>query len=187
MLKHFPLVALLLLLTACMTGAQVIKLQPEFSSSTANLANDVMPFAIQVFEGRDTNVLGVRSAEDEKATISTDEDSAEEVQTRLISAFEENGYPVDESAENRLLVSIEDMGYSVEADELIKKVNVNVEIKASVVSGEHSFTKQYKASHGKEVLKNPSDDLNQELVNKVFGVVIQRVLEDEELLSNLAN
>lgn len=187
MLKYLPLIALFISLTGCMTSPQVIKLQPEFSKSTAYLAKDVSPFSVHVVENRTSNVLGTRSPGDEKATISTDTNSAEDIQQMLISAFIENGYPVSDYAENQLLVSIEDIGYSLESDGIIKEVKVNVEINASVVTGTDTFSKKYKVNHGKEVLKKPDDEFNVELVNKVFTVVIQRVLDDIELLDYLVD
>lgn len=187
MLKYLPLITLFISLTGCMTSPQVIKLQPEFTKSTAYLANDVSPFSIHVVENRASNVLGVRSAGDTSATISTAENSANDIQQMLITAFRENGYPVTDDAENQLLVSIEDMGYVLEADGLIKEVKVNVEINASVVTSTETFSKKYKVNHGKEVLKIPDDEFNIEFVNKVFTVVIQRVLDDFELLDYLVN
>ncbi len=187
-MNKIVLISIALLLAACALSPQEIKIDPTLSDLDNNSALVTSPFNVRVIDQRDSNVLGKRGGVyKETATISTDEGMVERLQQTLIDRFGAAGYVIDDLAENQLYVMIDTLSYEAVGEARVSEVIVAAEITATAATGAGNFSKKYKASHKQQVLKAPGDEKNIELVNSVFGAVVQRVLKDEELLQYLDN
>lgn len=182
------LIALVLLVSACALSPQVIKVDPTLSEAVSRSGAGTSPFNVKVIDQRETNVLGKRGGVyKETATVMSDDKMVTRLQQTLTERFTAAGYVIDDLAANQLYVMIDSLGYETVGENRVSEVTVQAQITATAATGAGNFSKKYKASHKQEVLKAPGDDKNAELVNNVFGAVVQRVLDDEELLQYLNN
>ena len=186
--KILPLIFLLLSATACVLNPQTVRVDPELKPAQASPGETGTTFQLIVQDLRDSNVLGERATdENETAPIKSEEDLSERIASKLAAAFTEAGFEIDETANKQLVVNIIELAYQGYGETRVSEVEVSSEIHATAVTENGNFSKQYKAKHRKEVLKAPGSATNEELINDVFAAVVQRVLDDTELLTYLKN
>jgi len=182
------LIGIALFVSACALSPQEIKVNPTLSDTVAVATPDSSPFNVKVIDQRETNVLGKRGGVyKETATVMSDEEMVSRLQQTLTERFTAAGYTIDDLTGNQLYVMIDNLNYEAIGENRVSEVTVAAQITATAATGAGNFSKKYKASHKQQVIKAPDDDKNAELVNNVFGAVIQRVLSDEELLQYLNN
>lgn len=186
--KVLPLFLLVLTATACMLNPQMVKIEPQLSEAQASPGIDGTTFQLIVQDLRESNILGERTTEDDKTTpVTSKEDLSETILAQLGSAFGDAGFDIDDTASKQLVVNIIALNYQGYGETRVSEIEVAAEIHATAVSENGNFSKQYKATHKQQVLKAPDNATNEALINKVFGAVVQRVLDDKELLTYLQN
>ncbi len=188
-MKQLTLISLLMLtLNACMLNPQVIRVDPTLTEAKARPGSSGTSFRLLVQDQRDSYILGQRGSDAaQSGTVKSEKDISAGVQQKLSDAFTNVGFTIDDNASNQLVVNVVRLNYLAYGSGRVNKVEVSAEINASAVTADGNFSKQYKARHSQQVLKAPGKEKNEEIVNKVLGAVVQRVLDDEELLQYLNN
>ena len=172
-----------LFLTACGLSPQVIHIDPELTDAKGIPAPSGTTFDLSVTDTRPSPVLGPRGGVyKETAVLKTDGDITGKIKQKLVDSFKQAGFTIDSSSNTRMNVNVVKLHYRGYGENRISEVEVGAEILATVTRPGGKFSKTYKASRKKEVLKAPGDEKNEEMINEIFGAVVQRVLDDEELL-----
>ncbi len=175
-------------LSACMLNPQIIRVDPTLTEAKASPGDTGTSFKLVVQDLRDSYILGQRGSDEaQSGAVKSAKDISPEIKQRLNDEFNNAGFMIDDSSDNQLVVNIVRLNYLAYGSGRINKVEVSAEINASAVTADGNFSKQYKARHAQQVLKAPDKEKNEVLVNKVLGAVVQRVLDDEELLQYLNN
>lgn len=178
----FSIIIVSMFFSACGLSPQIVKINPVLNEAKVTSANTT--FNILVTDKRNSQVLGLRGGVyKDTSTVKTEGDITANIQFNLAEAFEKAGYTVSPSATTKLEVSIIRLEYQGHGENRVSEVDVSAEILATVTNSVTKFTKSYKASRKKEVLKAPDENKNEVMINEILGSVIQRVLDDEELLS----
>ena len=186
MKKIIVVVFISLFLAACSLSPQVVKIDPILSDAKGSAGPGGAAFDLAVTDSRESPVLGQRGGVyKDTAVVKTEGDITARIKQKLSAAFNKAGFTIDPSASNRLNVSIVKLHYQGFGENRISEVEVGAEILATATRPGGKFSKSYKASRKKEVLKAPDDNKNEEMINEIFGAVIQRVLDDAELLDYL--
>ena len=171
------------LLTACGLSPQVVHINPELTDAKGIPAPSGTSFNLTVTDSRQSPVLGPRGGVyKETAVLKTEGDITGKVKQKLSDSFKQAGFNIDPSSNITLNVDIVRLLYRGYGENRISEVEVGAEILATATRPGGKFSKSYKASRKKEVLKAPDDEKNDEMINEIFGAVVQRVLDDEELL-----
>jgi uncharacterized lipoprotein len=171
-------------LSACGLSPQVVTINPDLNNTDAVPAEIYSTFNLTITDARKSDTLGKRGGVyKETSIVKTEGDITKKIHEKLVDAFQGAGYKIDPSATNQLNVSIVKLSYQGHGENRVGEVEVGAEILATATNSETKFTKSYKASRKKEVLKAPDEQKNESMINDIFSAVIQRVLEDEELLS----
>lgn len=182
------LCSLLFCLAACAMSPQNINIDPVLEPAAVKASTDYNAFNLLVRDERDTNILGSRGGPYAKsAVLKTREDISDKLYAVLSDAFTSAGFQLDAEATNQLIVSVTGLAYESEGENRVSAVRIRVVVKATVATINNVYTKQYKASHRTEVFMAPDAGTNNKMVNDVLGAVVQRVLDDEELLVYLQN
>ncbi len=178
----FSIIIISSLFYACALSPHIVKINLELNEAKVASANTALN--ILVVDKRNSPILGLRGGVyKDTSTIKTEEDITANIHLNLANAFAEAGYIVSPSATTKLEVSIISLKYQGHGENRVSEVDLSAEILATVTNSETKFTKSYKANRKKEVLKAPDEKTNEVLINNILGIVIQRVLDDEELLS----
>ncbi len=184
MKKIFSILLVSFYLSACGLSPQIVTIDPELSDAKAAPAKSGAAFSLLVSDARKSTTLGRRGgAYKDTSVIKTEGDITSRIHQKLSDAFNNAGYKIDSSATNQLNVSIVKLTYQGHGENRISEVEVSAEILATATNSKTKFTKSYKANRKKEVLKAPDEKKNEDMINEIFAAVIQRVLDDEELLS----
>lgn len=177
-----------LFLTACGLSPQVVMIDPVLSDAKGTPGPGGTAFDLAVTDSRESPVLGQRGGVYEDTSIlKTEGDITGRIKQKLTDAFSKAGFTIDPSASNRLNVSIVQLKYRGYGKNRISEVEVGAEILVTATRPGGKFSKSYKASHKKEVLKAPDEQKNEAMINEIFGAVVQRVLDDDELLDYIKN
>jgi uncharacterized lipoprotein len=173
-----------LFFSACALSPQVISINPELTVTENTTTNSSASLNLLVTDKRQSSTLGHRGGVyKDTAVIKTEGDITTKIHQNLSNAFNKAGYKVEQSSTTLLEVSIIELTYQGHGENRVGEIDVSAKILATVNNSETKVTKSYKASRKKEVLKAPSDEKNEEMINEILGDVIQRVLDDEELLA----
>lgn len=173
---------------ACGLSPQIVKIDPTFSDAKGTPPSSDITFKLIVTDRRDSPNLGTRGGVyKDTSIIKTKGDITKKIHEKLVSSFKRINYKVESSAATELTIEINKLTYQGFGENRISEVEVSAEILATVSSSEETYSKTYKANRTKEVLKSPSEEKNQEMVNGILSTVIQRVLDDDDLLDYIKN
>ncbi len=188
MRTRFIVFLLVFCLQGCPLSPQLVTIKPTLNDSTLEEISSYNVFKLIVRDERETNILGQRGGPyKETALLKTKEDVSENISNSLKTTFENSGFSINDETTNQLVVSLMHLSYESEGETRVSAVQISAEVKANVATLDGAFTKQYKARHRKEVLLAPNEETNEKLINDVLGAVVQRVLNDKELLVYLKN
>lgn len=183
MKKTFSGFFIFLSLTACALSPQTVRIDPELKLPEETSVTTNTRFALTVTDSRKSPVLGQRGGVyKESAIIKTEGNISERVRSNLILLFEKAGYNIDESAVTRMNVAIVELSYQGYGEYRISEVEVAAKVSVTITSPAGNISKNFNASHKKEVLNAPSEEKNAELINDILSSVIQPVLNDITLL-----
>ncbi len=183
MKKTISVFFVFLSLTACALSPQTVSIDPEFRLPQALAVTTNTRFALTVTDKRKSPVLGQRGGVyKESAIIKTAGDITEKIRLNLTQLFEKTGFNIDKSAVTRMNIAIVELTYQGYGEHRINEVEVAAKISVTITSAAGNISKNFNASHKKEVLNAPSEEKNAELINDILSTVIQPVLSDKTLL-----
>jgi uncharacterized lipoprotein len=173
------------LLSACALSPQVVVIDPVVSPGATASARGNSILDIKVRDTRRSNVIGQRGGVYEATShISTDGNMVITLQNRIAQAFEKLGYNINPGSGNTtaaLTVDIVDISYITAVDKLVRTVEVKSSIQAICRKNGQEYTSSYRVTNKKEVLKVPTEEENEKLVNDAVAVVLERLLSDKDL------
>ena len=182
-LSLFLIIALYL--TACALSPQTVIINPDLQVAKNAAATKAITLSLDITDIRSSNIIGQRGGVYESTShITTGENTTSNLQKTLARAFTDVGYIVTgkgESADAKLIIEISDIKYFAHSEKVIQSIETKVVIRAICWKNNQEYTGTYSATRKKDVLTTPTVAENERLVNEALGVVLQRVLEDEEL------
>lgn len=184
---HPAAILFLLLLNACALSPQTVVIDPELSVVTQGTGEKDIRLSLEVVDPRTTDVIGQRGGVYKTTSdIRTDPGMTTTLRKKLATAFGNLGYQVvtpDEAARARLLVEIAELTYVAHQEELIDTIETRVVIRTTCWKGSGQYGSTYRVTHKKEVIKAPSEEKNEELVNNVIARALDKMLSDGELIA----
>jgi uncharacterized lipoprotein len=183
MKKNISSLLICLFLTACGLSPQIVKIDPTLSDAKGTPPSSDVTFSLVVTDRRDSPIMGTRGGVyKDTSTIKTKGDITKKIHEKLVSSFNKANYKISPSAATQLNIAINKLTYQGFGENRISEVEVSTEILVTVTRAGGTYTKTYKANRKKEVLKSPSEEKNEEMINDILSTAIQRVLDDDELL-----
>jgi uncharacterized lipoprotein len=182
-------VSLLLILGGCALTPQKVLINPdvEVLSSSVGQGKTV---ALMVTDAREDKVLGYRTTRlDKDSIILTDSNVADVVQEKIYEGLQKYGFKVNivsGDAPLLLKVEIQALQYSTPTGSWTDYIRTLARLKADVKNGTTTYENLYEVVNKNTLLIPPSQDKNQELINKALADVIQNLLNDKKLIDILA-
>lgn len=177
------------LLAGCGVPAQTVSLAPEAKVAMTNVGHG-KTVALRVVDTRTDKVLGYRDMDRSKTAPLTVEGDLNAVVGQATSkALNELGFaPVayKEGAPRSLTVTIRELGYRAESQNVTKKVAVKCVLAVKAINGQASYEGAFPVSQEKEVVMTPNEDDNARLVNAVLSESLTMLMADPELTRFLA-
>ena len=179
------------ILAACALSPQTVEIDPDIVINKADSAKKAVTIEIEVVDTRRHKVIGNRGGVyKDSSYITTSGDITKPVLVKLTRAFSGLGYTTvtgGGSADARLKVEIAEISYIASGENLVTSVETMAEIRFSCQKGTRTITGSYQGSRKKDVIKAPSDDENEQMINNAVATVFQKLLDDKELLAFIEN
>ncbi len=183
MKKTISVFFIFLSLAACALSPQTVSIDPGFKLPEGSPKTTNIRFALNVSDKRKSPILGQRGGVyKESALIKTEGNITEKIQLNLTRLFEKTGYNIDASANTRMNIAIVELTYQGYGETRISAVEVSAKIAVTITSPSGNITKNFNASHKKEVLNAPGEEKNEELINDILSTVIEPVFDDKTLM-----
>ena len=187
--KFLFLVFLLSLIGGCALTPQKVLVNPDVRviESEAGKGKTV---ALKVTDTRADKILGYRTTRlDKDSVVLTDSDIAKVVQQKLYEGLKKYGFNVDvlsEDAPRSLKVEVQTLQYSAPTGSWTGGIRILARLKVFVKNGDTTYENLYEIENKERVIIKPSQDKNEELINKTLSDVLQRMLHDQRLIALLA-
>lgn len=185
-LCYTGILVLSVLLTACALSPQTVNIRPDIDLSQANAIGQDTKVALQVIDNRSSRVIGSRGGVyADTANISTASDITTPIRGELVAALRKLGYEVvsaDQAHKADLRVLVDAIEYRTTGGRVLTDIETAATVRAVARVGNREFTGRYRGTQTKEVLRTPSQQDNDELVNAAISRVLERMLTDRELL-----
>ncbi|OGT32333.1 MAG: hypothetical protein A2W28_05620 [Gammaproteobacteria bacterium RBG_16_51_14] len=176
-----------LILAGCALSPQTVMIDPDFVMDQKFAGKKTASLGIEVIDSRQGEVVGNRGGVYKSSShISTKGDITGPIQQRLSRAYGDIGYQVitgGDKADARLQVEIADLKYTAFGENIVRSIETSAEIRFICQKGSKTFTGSYQGSRKQDVIKAPTDDENERLINGALVTVFQKMLEDRELLA----
>ncbi|MFT5425535.1 MAG: putative lipoprotein YajG [Gammaproteobacteria bacterium] len=183
------LLAVNVLLAACTLSPQTINITPSLDVSDLEKTN-TQRLWIDVTDIRKDNTIGYRGGVYETDSISTDTKTTDSIYREITAAFNALGFVVvsnDSANTNKLIIEIDQLSYKVTEKKILWRIELFASIKVTVDTATKKSTLTLQDRRTKDYPKFPSMEQNEEIINKLVSSMLQRLLEDNEMIALLKN
>lgn len=178
------LLAPLLVLAGCALSPQTVSISPDIQVAPGS--NEQLQKTIQIIvnDARANKVIGTRGGVyKETSEITADASITQAVLNSLTGAFRVLGYSVsNNSADVTLTVDITDLKYSATGQTTITAVETSAAVKGTCRNATQVVTNEYRITDKAEVLKAPTTNGNQRMINSTLSSTLQRLFNDRTML-----
>jgi uncharacterized lipoprotein len=185
-LRRSSVLVLFALLAACALSPQTVNIRPDLDMSQANAIGQGTRITLQVIDNRSSLVIGSRGGVyADTSTISTRSDISTPIRGELVPGLRALGYEVvdaGQAAKADLRVLVDAIEYKAVGGRVLTDIETAATVRAVAKVGNREFTGRYRGTQTKEVLRKPTPEDNDELINAAVSRVLERMLTDRELL-----
>ena len=187
-LHTFVLLAITLFaLGACAFTPQRATLQPTLSIPQANIGQG-KAVSVQVVDERPSQSLGRRGSV-RGAEITTDQNIAELIVDSVRHGMTQVGFtpvPYDAAQARALRIEVRQLEYSTSTGFWTGGVHTNAALKATATNQGVTYENFYRAGSEQRVVAVPGASANEQLLNQALSSVLDKLFQDQALLSFLA-
>ena len=181
------LLGCVVVLSGCAKSPQQIAIQPNITAVDV-LAGQGERIQVQANDNRPSQELGSRGGTYAKTSvISTKGDVEKALADQIAAKLLASGYQVvTENSDILWQVKLEKLTYQFKKIGNVKKeVALETEFSAEIKQGNRTFRNRYRANRQWEVVNQPSDARNEEMVNLVISDGLGAMLKDPAIVEFL--
>lgn len=187
-MKYIYSYLFILFFAGCALSPQVVVVNPSISVEPNVTVAKPVVISVEAVDVRSSPIIGQRGGVyAETSNISTDKNMTATLEKNIGRAFSELGYKVvqkGEPADAAFTLKVTAVHYATRTEKkVLKNIETRVEMQAVCRKQDREFTGSYNATRKKDLIKVPSEQENEQLVNEVFAVVLNSMLQDKDLLS----
>jgi uncharacterized lipoprotein YajG len=179
---------LLLTLTGCVFAPQSVRIMPKISVADSSAGNGVT-VAVNVVDERPDKSIGKRGASGMGADIMPADKVEVAVQQAIVDGLKKKGFVVVDpngTSPAKLVVEVRFLQYSLSTGFWSGGVNVKVALKALASANGKSYDRLYRRDREERVQIAPTAETNEKWINDALSQTIQEMLDDNALISTLA-
>lgn len=173
------------LFTLCTNMPQSVRLDPVLHVPTDSMGKGVSVY-VATKDNRGDAKLGYRGAD--TIPITTRQDMVILMQEKIGEGLKARAFTIvqDTTQASGLTVSIERIQYAVDGRFLHSKIRCESTVRATATRGNTEFSRLYKFEDKSAYLFLPSEKANQKRINNLVSETLDRILNDDKLISFLA-
>jgi uncharacterized lipoprotein YajG len=176
-------------MTSCAFIDQNVKITPSVEVAKSNIGNG-RTVGIKVVDEREDSLIGKRgSAYGDAAAIKTDQDMVELFSVEISRGFENKGFepvPYLEEIPVYVKVEIRSVEYDTSMGLWTAGNMANSAIKVIAYNESKNYEKMYRSQVEIRTAFVASQETNAKIINQAVSDVIEKMFQDEDLLSFLA-
>jgi uncharacterized lipoprotein len=175
------------MLSACALSPQVININPEITIDEDKEQQYSKAITINVTDSRASNALGSRGGiYRDTAILSTASDMTSRLKTTLETSFSSMGYTVfNSNGANTLHIDITELSYNSGRQTTVTKVITSATVNVSCQNQAQTVNNTYRITDTKDFITTPTARQNQEAINSTLSTTLNRMFDDDNLLSCL--
>lgn len=174
---------LVLFLSACASSSQDARIDIYPSVAPSNIGNG-KSLSITVDDARPTAVIGKTS---KTTQIITSQDLAETIGLALVDAYSKQGFSVsaaNDPAAIKMMVALEDLSYTKDGN--LVSTNVETKSRVKVDVSEKGFIRTYSNTEERVVPFSASEDTNNSQLRSIMERMVEKIINDAELIAALS-
>ncbi len=187
-LQYIVLTVCCCFLTSCAFVSQKVRLTPEANIMMSNKGEGKV-ISLKVTDERNSNVIGHRGVNGGGGTITLDQDIRNIFEYEIARGLSRKGFKVVPSGRNGnrvLKIEIRALNYHLAMGFWTFGLHTKSAIKGIALVNGKSYEKFYKAEDEKRVAAAPAERENEKIINKIVSDVLEKMLNDYELIDFLA-
>lgn len=189
MKKFAPgLMMAVLLLGGCAMSPQLVEVNPRVAlgAQQEKLSGRVN---VTVYDDRTSRSLGSRGGVySDTNRISTTDNFPLSVRSAVELALRQAGMVITDAAEApQFQVYVDTLSYRVPEGGYVNQVDLKAAVRVVVKNGAHRFNGRYSSDYTQKQMTLPSDEKNEELINKVLSDALSKAFYDQELARFLSS
>ncbi|WP_461538377.1 YajG family lipoprotein [Spongorhabdus nitratireducens] len=180
-MKFYTGLLLALILTGCAMSPQSVFVAPRvMAPAGANLGGAV---SITAYDERTSPVIGSRGGVyADSSQLRAGNNLALAVKGAADQALSVMGVDISRTDANPFQIYIDKLTYIVPEGSYVTEVTLEADIRIRVRNSQGDwYDGRYGSDLQRRVLKAPSDEENERLINEVLGMVLQRMVDDQGL------
>ncbi len=187
-MKKLSVMFLLLMTAACAYSPQQIQIRPELQV-TGEQYGQGRAVAVAVDDQRAQTIIGTRGGVyAQSSIISVGNSLTAAIAQATTAKLAAQGFSVNGTdADTRMTVIVDKIAYDLADNGVLKKVVLDAEFRVALNRGDKSLTTRYQTGEEYEVIKSPSPERNEELINKLISETLERVFVDPKVKQFLVN
>ncbi len=188
--RNALLLSLVLLSFSGCYGPQRVTLRPVVTMAETNIGGG-SEVAVKVVDARGDKSLGHRGSELMRgAEITTDQDVPSLIYDAVARGLRKKGFALVAYAENSprtLKVEIGLIKYQMSSGDWTVGVHTRTALKAEATNKGETYKNFYRVENDQRAGLPPSAKTNDRLINQAVSQVLQKLFDDQELITFLAN
>ena len=181
-------IAVPLILPACALSPQTINIDPDINMVDIKPVNGSR-LVLDVRDSRSNKIVGYRGGIYDTAAITTQDDVSATIHAELARVLKGEGFTIVSKgmpADAILEIDLQKLNYTVKQQNIPWKVEVSAVINARAAAGTRTVSSNFEDSLNKDFPKSPSPSENGKLINGIISKLLQRIMEDDSVISLLS-
>lgn len=179
---------ILIFISGCAWVHQTAHLQLNPRIPLSNIGQGIS-VAVKVVDKRPSQTIGYRGLDSKNAQITTEQDVTKLFQQKILEGLARKGFQATAYAGQPaplLNVEIRQIEYTTDMDFWKGTVQAKAALRAICSKNGVTFDRTYLSEKKKTAVEAPRAETNERLINNTISEVVQRLFEDDQLVSFLA-
>jgi uncharacterized lipoprotein len=171
-------------LAACALSPQTVSISPTIEIPAGNYQQLAKSLAITVTDSRNSQAIGTRGGiYKETSQITPAATMTASVKSSITNSFRILGYSVvDNNSDVSLAVNITDLKYNAFGDRNVTAVETSAAVRIICRNRDFTMNNEYRTTNKQDVLKAPSTNKNEQIINDTLSLALQGMFSDDKLL-----
>ena len=171
---------------ACALSPQTVHVDPQLAATAPAQTSAGIRISLSVADTRTTQIIGYRGGVYDTASLTAERGLEDNIRKAVTGAYQAAGFTVldaGQAGDVRLRVELTELQYAVEGGNFVRGVSLAAAVRAVSESDARTLTANYRETLQKDLLKAPTAQDNERLINEVLAKALNRLVADQRLTS----
>ena len=191
-LKHSKILLIsiaTIFISSCALKQESININPQIKAANYNMGNHQKVNIIVNYYRKNNNIGGRPSQIGQVSAIKINNSLKQNIKNAVAKTLKSyNFIPTEKNTNAKLTLNIININYIQSSKYLVKgDIQITCNIQAIAVNNQMKYSRIYKTTFTKKIILTPTDKEDNENINKVVSVNLEKILSDQNILVVLSN